>query len=177
MIVQLATRADLPEICRISNWAIMNTTAHFNTTPDPVGHWEEEWSNTHERFPWLVALDEGVVGFAKASPHRGRCAYAWSAEVTVYVDPLRHGSGVGRALYGRLIPFLRAQGFQTLIAGITLPNPASVGLHERFGFRRAGVFERIGWKFDAWRDVGYWQLCFEPPVAPPPPLRRVSEIA
>ena len=124
-------------------------------------------------YPWLVMeIDGRVVGYAYASPHRARAAYRWAAEVTVYVAPESRGSGVGRRLYAELLDRLRRQGFQAACAGITLPNPGSVALHEAMGFEPVGVYKRIGWKAGAWRDVGWWQLALQPPApeAPAEPL-------
>jgi L-amino acid N-acyltransferase YncA len=116
----------------------------------------ERYSSTHA---WLVAEDAGaVVGFAYACPHRERAAYRWAADVSVYVDREHRGRGIGRRLYAALLPLLRSQGLYTACAGVTLPNEASVGLHESFGFRPVGVYRRIGFKAGAWWDVGWWQL-------------------
>lgn len=104
-------------------------------------------------------------GFAKASPHKARGAYAWAADVSVYVT--KPGRGLGRRLYEVLLETMRAQGFVTLVAGIALPNDASVGLHEAFGFRRCGTFSKVGFKHGAWRDVGYWQLQLNEAAVPP----------
>ena len=127
----------------------------------------ERTSATH---PWLVAEDGGeVVGYAYACPFQGRPAYRWSAGVSVYVAAGRQGEGLGRALYAELFERLRRQGFHMACAGITLPNEASVGLHESLGFTVAGVNREIGWKDGAWRDVGWWQLELSPAPAGPPP--------
>jgi phosphinothricin acetyltransferase len=124
-------------------------------------------SRTH---PWLVAEEGGrVVGYAYACPHRGRPAYRWAVDVSVYVSPSHHRRGCGRLLYRELFARLRQQGFTAAFAGITLPNEASVGLHESLGFRRVGVFHDVGWKRGAWRDVGWWQLELSPPGAGQPP--------
>jgi phosphinothricin acetyltransferase len=123
--------------------------------------------------PWLVCADPGggLVGYAYASQHRERAAYRWSVDVTVYVRSDRHRRGVGRALYRSLFELLRLQGFYVAHAGITLPNPASVGLHESLGFRPVGVYPAVGWKLGAWRDVGWWRLPLgERPATPAPPL-------
>ena len=125
--------------------------------------------------PWLVAERDGVVaGFAYGSPHRERAAYRWAADVSVYVDPAHHGRGIGRALYEELLARLRTQRIHIACAGITLPNAASVGLHESLGFELVGIYRGIGWKAGAWRDVGWWQLRLLPPLAdgapPPEPL-------
>src|SRR5207245_8284325 len=92
---------------------------------------------------------------AYASAHRSRAAYQWCVEVSVYVDPQAHRRGVGRALYEALFELLRRQGFVNAYAGITLPNPASMGLHQSLGFVSVGIFRRIGFKFDRWHDVAW----------------------
>ena len=123
--------------------------------------------------PWLVCEgpDAAPVGYAYASKHRDRAAYQWSVDVAVYVRADHHRRGVGRALYQSLFGLLRLQGFCTAHAGITLPNPGSVGLHESLGFRPVGVYPAVGWKSGAWRDVGWWHLPLrERPPAPAPPL-------
>jgi phosphinothricin acetyltransferase len=130
-------------------------------------------------FPWLVAAGgEGgpVLGFAKAARWKGRCAYNWSAETTVYIHPDHHGRGLGTALYGRLIRILTAQGYRTLLGGITVPNPASVRLHESLGFRRVALLEQVGWKFDRWHDVGYWELLLQEGDGAPVAIRPVAEV-
>lgn len=119
--------------------------------------------------PWVVAVGGGqVVGYAYACRHRERPAYRWSADVSLYVADTKQGNGVGRALYEALLERLRLQGFRTACAGITLPNEASVVLHEHLGFEAVGVYRRIGWKAGAWRDVGWWQLDLAPDSGEPP---------
>lgn len=179
--VRLAASDDLPAILEISNWAALNTPANFAIEPEPLDQWRQVWRDTHEMFPWLVAELESkrastpIVGFAKASPWLGRCAYAFAAEVTVYVAPENHGKRIGHALYARLIELLDTQGYRTLIGGISLPNPASVRLHESFGFQRAALFEQIGWKFDRWHDVGYWQRPPNAEGAKPSTIKPVAQ--
>lgn len=126
---------------------------------------------------WLVAEEGGeVVGYAYAVPYQQRPAYRWTATVSVYVAAGRVGGGIGRALYEELFARLRRRGFRMACAGITLPNPASVALHERLGFVQTGVNRAVGWKLGAWRDVGWYQLELapapdgeEPPPDPLPP--------
>lgn len=122
---------------------------------------------------WLVAEREGeVAGYAYATAFQERPAYRWSASVSVYVGASARGRGVGRALYGALFERLRERGFRMACAGITLPNEASVGLHESLGFERVGVNPEIGWKDGAWRDVGWYQLELTPAGEGPPPEPR-----
>ena len=129
-------------------------------------------ATTQATHPWLVAeVDEGVVGFAYGCPHRARAAYRWACDVSIYLDPAHHRRGIGRALYEELFARLRAQRIHVVCAGITLPNAASVGLHETLGFEPVGIYRSIGWKAGAWHDVGWWQLRLLPPLddsAPPP---------
>ena len=107
---------------------------------------------------WLVAEVRGkVAGYAYGSPHRERAAYASSCDVAVYVDPAHSRQGIGRALYGALLPALAERGFHAAYAGIALPNEASVGLHEAMGFTPVGIYREVGWKLGHWRDVGWWQ--------------------
>jgi phosphinothricin acetyltransferase len=129
----------------------------------------EQFSATHA---WLVAeRDARIAGFAYACPHRARAGYRWAADVAVYVNPAHHGRGIGRELYEALFELLRRQGLYMAVAGITLPNAASVGLHQALGFVRVGTYASIGFKAGAWRDVEWWQLQLaEPPGAPSEPL-------
>lgn len=107
--------------------------------------------------PWVSAeVDDVLVGFAKASTWRSRAAYAQTAEVAVYVEDGARGRGVGRALYVALLDELARLGYHLAVGGITLPNEASVRLHEAVGFEHVGTFRECGRKFDAWHDVGFW---------------------
>jgi phosphinothricin acetyltransferase len=108
--------------------------------------------------PWIVLEDGGaVVGYAYASAHNERAAYRWSVSTAIYVDRTRHRRGAGKALYTTLLDLLRSLGYYTATAGITLPNRASVGLHEAFGFTLVGVYRDIGHKMGAWHDVAWYQ--------------------
>jgi L-amino acid N-acyltransferase YncA len=132
----------------------------------------ESYAATHA---WLVAEADGeVVGYAYACPFNERPVYRWSTGVSVYVAGGQRGRGIGRALYTELFERLRRRGFRMACAGITLPNEASVGLHEHLGFERVGVYREIGWKQGRWWDVGWWQLELAPagegaPTEPRPP--------
>ncbi|MGH2916801.1 MAG: GNAT family N-acetyltransferase [Solirubrobacteraceae bacterium] len=124
-------------------------------------------------YPWLVAeIDGAVAGYAYAARHRERAGYRWSADVTVYVDGAHHRRGIGRALYERLFELLVLQGVWTVCAGIGLPNPSSVGLHESLGFEPVGVYRDIAFKFGRWQSVGWWQKSLRPRAqdAAPPEL-------
>jgi phosphinothricin acetyltransferase len=116
-------------------------------------------ATTLRTHPFLVAeRDRAVVGYAYAAAHNDRAAYRWAADVSVYIAASAKRQGIGRALYTKLLQMLRAQGLVVACAGITLPNDASVALHEAFGFEPVGVYRGIGFKLGEWHDVGYWQL-------------------
>ncbi|GAO39503.1 putative acetyltransferase [Sphingomonas changbaiensis NBRC 104936] len=130
------------------------------------------------RFPWLVAEEDGtVLGYAYADRFRDRTAYRWAVETTVYIADGAQRRGVGRLLYARLLDILRAQGFTQAIAAISLPNDASVKLHELAGFRRAGVYRQVGWKLGRWVDVGLWQAELQEPGHPPAEPRAFEDMA
>ncbi len=117
---------------------------------------------------WLVAEDEGrLLGYAYAGPFKERSAYRWSCETSVYVDAHHHRGGVGRALYLRLLQQLASRGLRTAVGVITLPNEASIRLHEALGFRTVGVLPAIGYKLGAWHDVA-WLACEIGHVGTPP---------
>jgi phosphinothricin acetyltransferase len=145
----------------------IDTPITFEVTPPTLDDFENRVRETLKKFPWLVCeVDGRVAGYSYASPYRSRCAYEWSVESTVYVHQDFHGRGVGRQLYTKLLELLKAQGAVNVIAGITLPNDASVGIHESFGFQPAGVMKDVGFKLGRWWDVGFWQLQLQKPDRP-----------
>ncbi len=159
---------------------VATTAVSFEEQPPSAEEMAWRIAATSQRYPWLVAeaADE-VAGFAYASSHRERAAYRWACDVAVYVDERQRGRGVGRALYVALLELLGRQGIQVACAGITLPNDASVALHEACGFEPIGVYRRIGWKSGEWRDVGWWQLELATPNdhvprEPGPPPRLIG---
>jgi L-amino acid N-acyltransferase YncA len=130
-----------------------------------------------EQFPWLVLDDGGTVaGYTYASKHRERAAYRWSVDTTVYVAGAYRRRGVGRALYTALLPLLRLQGYFKAFAGVTLPNPGSVGLHTAVGFAPVGVYHGVGYKHGAWHDVGWFQLELQLQRPAPEPPRIAAAV-
>ena len=158
MGIRLATLADAAAVAAIYRLYVESTVISFELEAPGEAVMRERMAKVLVRLPWLVCeLDGAVVGYAHAGPHRDRAAYQWSVDVSVY---LRHGlqrRGLGRALYGELFTLLVQQGYYTAYAGVSLPNAASVGLHESFGFAPVGVYRNAGFKFGAWHDVGWWQ--------------------
>jgi phosphinothricin acetyltransferase len=152
---------------------VRDSVISFEAEPPDAQEMSARIEQTSVGYPWIVADRDGrAVGFAYANAHRARAAYRWAVDVSVYVDRDNHRRGLGRALYLALFELLRRQRLRIACAGITLPNEASVGLHESLGFQHVGTYRGIGWKRGAWRDVGWWQLELDGPVdgAPPEPL-------
>ncbi len=171
-IVRMARESDGDAVSAIYRPWVENTAVSFELEPPSGEEMARRIRLTSSHAPWLICEGTGGVwGYAYASKHRDRAAYQWSVDVAVYVNQQRRRSGVGRALYQSLFALLRLQGFIAAHAGITLPNPASIGLHEALGFRRIATYPAVGYKLGSWHDVGWWQLRLrDSPRDPPPPL-------
>ncbi|MCF8405708.1 MAG: GNAT family N-acetyltransferase [Bacteroidales bacterium] len=149
---------DASQICEIYNHYILHDIFTFEEKPVPESEMKER-INTSTKFPWIV-FEEGdaILGFAYASEWKSRCAYKYSAESTIYLRRGYTGKGIGRGLYtelfNRLIPF----NIHAIIGGIALPNNPSIAFHESFGFKKVAHFKEVGFKFEKWIDVGYWEL-------------------
>ena len=168
--------SDAPQLAEIYSPAVAQTAISFEVTPPSARVMEQRVASYGSYAPWVCLADTSrVLGFAYASKHHERAAYQWSVDVTVYVREEHRGRGVGRALYTSLFALLKIQGFYTAHAGITLPNAASVGLHESLGFRAVGVYPSVGHKFGAWHDVGWWQLAVRERVGVPPQPLSLQE--
>lgn len=166
--IRLVHQADAQAIARIYAPYVERTAVSFETVPPGPEEMLRRIVETTAVYPWLACeLGGRVVGYAYATQHRVRAAYRWSVDTSLYIDMARHRHGIGRGLYASLFEILRAQGFFNAYAGITLPNAASIGLHEAVGFKKLGVYERVGYKLRAWHDVGWWQLILETQSAAP----------
>jgi phosphinothricin acetyltransferase len=162
-----ATIADAPACAAIYAPYVRDTAISFETDPPS----EEQMAGRIAAARAWVVLDEDarIAGYAYAGPYKERAAYRWACEVSVYVEPGRRRSGAGRALYEALFARLVERGYRTVVAGMTLPNHASEGLHRALGFEPVGVYRRIGWKHGAWHDVAWVQRELVPPGDAPPP--------
>jgi L-amino acid N-acyltransferase YncA len=178
--VRLATAADGPALAAIYAPAVASPTS-FELDPPDGAEMGRRVERITARTPWLVYThDEQVAGYAYAGVHRDRPAYQWSTEVSAYVRADFYRRGVGRALYTSLFAVLTLQGFRNAYAGITLPNAASVGLHDALGFTRVGVYRAIGYKLGAWHDVMWLERVLVPhdvEPAVPTPLPALQDAA
>lgn len=160
-MIRLATLEDAKSICNIYNHYIKNTVVTFEEDEISVKDIEDRISEVISKYPWFVYIvNDTVVGYAYASDWKSRCSYRFSVETTVYLHPEYSGKGIGSELYKKLISELRKTNIHVAIGGITLPNDSSVALHEKFGFEKIGHFKEVGYKFNKWLDVGYWELIF-----------------
>ena len=169
-VIRLATERDAEQVAAIYAPNVTDAIVSFETEAPSAEEMRRRIEGTLERFPWLVCERHGrVLGYAYAGAHGSRAAYQWSVDVSAYVHKGERRTGVGRALYASLNSTLALQGFYNAYAGIALPNPASVGLHEAVGFRPVGVYRGVGYKLGAWHDVGWWHLPLRERVADPDP--------
>jgi L-amino acid N-acyltransferase YncA len=157
---------------------VTDTIISFEFEPPTAEEMRRRIELTLQRYPWLVCErhDGRLLGYACAGAHGSRAAYQWSVNVSVYVHGEARRMGVGRALYASLFAVLALQGFYNAYAGATLPNPASVGLHEAVGFRPVGVYRGVGYKLGAWHDVVWWHLPLRERVADPAPPADLTSV-
>ncbi len=154
-----ATLDDAELLLSIYRPFVIETPISFEGVPPSVDEFRARIEKALAGWAWWVAEADGVpVGYAYGSQHRAREAYKWSVEVSAYVHADYRGRGLGRMLYGALLPRLAEIGYCNAYAGITLPNEASVGFHRAMGFEAIGVFKSVGWKFGRWHDVAWFHL-------------------
>lgn len=166
--MRLATEYDAQQIQAIYAPYVTDTAVSFELTTPTANDMLQRIVNTLRMHPWIVCERDGeVLGYAYAGPHRKRAAYQWAVDVSVYVGPNAHRSGVGTAVYQSLFAVLRLQGFFNAYAGATLPNAGSVGLHASLGFEEVGTYKQVGFKGGAWHDVIWWVLRLQAPAAMP----------
>lgn len=158
-MIRYAKSSDAGALSDIYNYYILNTVVTFEETPITALDMSSRIAEvTDAGLPWLVAEQgHGIVGFAYASKWKGRCAYRHSVEVTVYLSHSMTAKGLGSALYTELFQILRENSIHVVLGGISLPNDASIALHEKFGMSKAAHFDEVGFKFGNWVDVAYWQ--------------------
>lgn len=169
--LRLATPADAPAIRRIYAPIVTNTAISFELTPPTVDDLRDRIEQKLEQYPWLVCETDGaILGYASAGPVRGRGAYRWSTEVSVYVDSAHRRQGVATGLYTALLRCLAVEGYYSAYAVTALPNPASVHLHESLGFEPLCTFEDVGYKHGQWHDIRWWHTTVaDRPSEPTPP--------
>jgi phosphinothricin acetyltransferase len=159
LAIRTATPADAESVAAIYDWYVENTVVTFEVDPVPVAEMARRIEAVLAAHEWLV-LERGseLLGFAYASRFRERAAYSHATESTIYLRHGLEGQRLGGPLYAELVRRTFARGYRHVVGAIALPNEPSVRLHERLGFRKAGLLVRIGYKLGRWVDVGNWQL-------------------
>jgi phosphinothricin acetyltransferase len=176
MTIRMATFDDAEQVQAIYA-PYCHTPISFELESPSVEEMRGRLAKVLSHYPWLVLEDDGdVLGYAYATLHRERPAYRWSVDTSVYVRQRRQRQGVGRALYTSLLAMLPLQGFVNAYAGVTLPNAASVGLHEAIGFKRVGVYRQVGFKCGSWHDVAWFQRPLQALSGEPLPPTRLVEV-
>lgn len=156
----MAREADAEQCLAIyAPFCLEDSHVSFEIVPPSLEEMRGRIARTLRQNPWLVCEQDGVIlGYSYAGPHSERAAYRWSVNAAIYVREGRRGSGLGRALYTSLFSILRLQGYFNAYAGITLPNPASEGLHRAMGFEPVGVYKKVGYKCGSWHDTLWLQF-------------------
>ena len=180
MKIRKAHVADAEAIAAIYAPIVSETVISFEWVPPTVGEFRERIVKTLTKYPWLVATDEAdqIAGYVFAGSHKDPASYQWSVNTSVYIRADSRGRGIGKALYTELFRQLVALGYHRAFAGVALPNAVSVALHESVGFKLVGIYKNVGFKFGAWRDLGWWQRDLQPPEALPqkPPSSGTKNI-
>ncbi|PRC92956.1 arsinothricin resistance N-acetyltransferase ArsN1 family B [Solimicrobium silvestre] len=159
ILVRSVTIADAGALCVIYNHYVLHSTISFEEEPISEDEMAQRIVGVTVSFPWLVAeLNGRILGYAYASKWRVRHAYRFAVESSIYLGSDVAAKGIGSLLYLELINALKEQNVHTVIAGIALPNLASISLHKKFGFEPVAQFKEVGFKKNAWIDVMYWQL-------------------
>ena len=174
MGIRVATPEDAKAIAGIYAAFCQPTSAvSFETVPPSAEEMQKRLIVTLKTYPWLVWEQNGaVVGYAYADQHKTRAAYNWSVDVSVYLQESVRGKGIGKKLYQALFDGLKTLGYYNAYAGITLPNEASIALHKSLGFSLVGVYNNVGFKGGAWRDVAWFALKLQPyELNPPAPIK------
>jgi L-amino acid N-acyltransferase YncA len=175
--IRFATVDDAEAIRAIYGPYCESTCVSFEDVAPSIDQMRERIGRIGASYPWLVAeIDGRVGGYVYASRHHERAGYRWSVDVAVYLSSAFHRRGLGKTLYATLFAILREQGFFKAYAGVSLPNAASVGLHEHVGFEPVGIYRGAGYKFGRWVDVGWWQLGLQPERDEPADPRPIVEV-
>ena len=178
MLLQLIKEEDISEVLEIYAPYVQNTPITFECDIPSLENFSDRVHHYTEQYPWIVAKDHGkILGYAYASTYRSREAYQWCCELSVYLRPQAQGMDLGRTLYSALMDLLTLQGYYTVYGVITLPNEASLALHNQLGFSMDGIQENCGFKLGSWHNTAIMSKTlrdFEPPVSGPKSIHELS---
>ncbi len=158
MEIRFAKPSDARSLLDIYAPYVENTAITFEYEVPTIEDFATRIAKTLEKYPYLVAEEDGVVvGYAYASTYYARAAYDWAVELSVYVSQDARGQGVGSKLYDALEDLLEQMGYIHFLACISLPNEASLALHRKRGYQQVAHFPKIGYKFNRWHDIVWLQ--------------------
>ena len=167
-MIRDAVAADAERCAAIYAPYVRETAISFESEPPAAEDMARRIAEAQRAHAWLVLETDGeVIGYAYGGPFMARAAYQWATTVSVYLEQGRRRTGSGRALYEALFERLAARGHRTALAGIALPNDASIGLHQALGFEPVGTYRRVGWKLGRWHDVAWYQRDLVTDWSPP----------
>ena len=167
MEIRLAKPSDARSLLDIYAPYVENTAITFEYEVPTIEDFATRIAKTLEKYPYLVAEEDGVVvGYAYASTYYARAAYDWAVELSVYVSQDARGKGVGSKLYDALEEMLEQMGYIHFLACISLPNEASLALHRKRGYQQVAHFPKIGYKFNRWNDIVWLQKSLDKEARP-----------
>jgi phosphinothricin acetyltransferase len=179
--VRIAGTYDAKGILDIYAPIVLTRDTTFETVVPTLNEIRHRIDHYLQKFPWLVCtINDVIAGYAYASSHRDREAYQWSCECTVYIHEQFRKCGIGNELYSVLFSILKRQGIKNVYAGITLPNQASKGLHEKHGFKHLCNYDNVGYKLGEWKTVGWWKLQlneYDPKPSPPLKFSQINHLS
>ena len=158
-MIRPAKPSDASAIAEIYNYYVLNSIATFEEEMVDEDEMKKRILSVTSKLPWMVfERGEEVIGYAYAGQWNSRSAYNQTAEITIYLKNGETRGGLGTLLYSELISRLKSMSYHVIIGGISLPNESSIRLHEKFGLEKVAHFKEVGFKFEKWIDVGYWEL-------------------
>lgn len=176
--IRLAAEEDFASILQIYAPYITDTIISFECQIPTEIEFSQRIANIQRKYPWLVCeINDKIIGYAYASSFNQREAYDWSADFSVYINPQYHGKNIGKALYFSLIEILKLQGYCNIYAGVALPNIKSESLHESFGFKTIGVYQKVGYKFGSWHDVKWYGLKIKEHILSPEKPKAIGDVS
>ena len=176
--IRMATVEDAPALLDIYAPYVKNTAITFEYEVPSLEEFRERIRHTLEKYPYLVAVQENdaIVGYAYAGAFKGRAAYGWAIETSIYVKENEHGKGIGKKLYQALEELLKKQHILNLNACITYPNPDSISFHEKQGYRQVAHFTKCGYKLGKWHDMIWMEKMIGEHEEQPEPVLSITEI-